>query len=58
MLLPTSNLDDSACLEKSFSVRLLEISPPFDHTHVDLTPFRPLKAKVDCITIGCRHCRL
>lgn len=52
MLLPASNLDDSAQFEKSLAVQLAEIDPPVDLTRVDLSPFRPLKAKVDCITIS------
>lgn len=52
MLLPVSNLDDSARFEKSLAVQLDEIDPPVDLTRVDLSPFLPLKAKVDCITIS------
>jgi hypothetical protein len=51
MLLPVSNLDDSALFEKALAMQLNEISPPVDLTQVDLSPFLPLKAKVDCITI-------
>ena len=41
MFRPTSNLDDSAAL-----------TPSVDVTRVDLTPFRRLRAKIDCITIS------
>jgi hypothetical protein len=62
MFLPTSNLDESALFEKSLASHLAasqplgiqqsDQSPHWDLTRVDLTPFRPLRAKIDCITIS------
>lgn len=52
MYRPTEELDDSANYEMALAIRLLEMEPTPMLSRVDLTPFLPLKAKVDCITIS------
>src|SRR5450830_29578 len=52
MFRPTKNLDNSALFEKSLAERLASVNSSADLTKVDLTPFLPMRAKIDCITIS------
>lgn len=53
LVLPKDKLDTSGELELRLAEQLAEFEPDADLTQVDLTPFKPLKAKIDCITL--RH---
>jgi len=52
MIFPTTNLDASAEFENKLAIQLATLRPDADLTRVDLTPFQPLKQKIDCITIS------
>src|SRR5437868_3243731 len=43
--------DVSSSLELHWAEWLRAKHPSFDHARVDLTPFQPLKAKIDCIRL-------
>lgn len=46
------DLDDSGLYELRLSELLREREPDLDITRVDLSPFEPPKAKIDCIKLG------
>lgn len=52
MIQHTSTLDSSALFEKQLAAQLFNVAPYADLTRVDLKPFKPLRAKVDCIKIS------
>jgi hypothetical protein len=51
MYLPARKLDAGAQSEKDYAEHLRRVNPAFDRTQVDLSPFQPLRAKIDFITI-------
>ncbi len=52
MYLPRKNLDNSARFERALAEQLRQEIPTFAPNAVDLSGFRPLRAKIDCITIA------
>ncbi len=51
-MLHIESLDDSGKVEFALSNRLRKEEPALDITRVDLRPFEPPKAKIDCIKFG------
>ena len=51
-MLDIKSLDDSGRYEFALSERLRREDPMFDIARVDLTPFEPPRAKIDCIKFG------
>lgn len=54
MFHPRTNRDASANLELQLARQLREVNPAFDKTKVDFTPFKALRAKIDCLTVSGR----
>jgi hypothetical protein len=57
-LVSTSDVSVVAATALPFANFALTGKSPVNHTHVDFSPFLPLKAKIDCITFSCNEADL